>query len=1391
MKSKSLLTLFVFFLFLNTVNAQHNQYQFSQLNINQGLSNNQITCIYKDTKGFMWFGTMSGLNRYDGYKFKVFKHNNHAVSSLDDDYISNIQEGPDQSLWIQTRSGFNIYNLQTGQISHDIKKTLAAFSIPDSLISNIKKDRNGNFWFVHNRYGIYRYNPKTKKTRHYTHQLNDSTSLYSNTITAIAEDSGGDFWIAHNNGVLEKLDAKTNKITSRIYTLNKLYPQEHFNMLLSIDAQDDLWVYINGGALGTFYFNPKTKSYKHIDKNSIGGKLNSNIVYNIVQDNKGLVWISTDHGGINLLDKKTFSTAYITNRAGDPKSIAQNSITALYKDNTGIIWVGTYKRGISYYHESIIKFPLYQHHPADLNSLSYDDVNKFAEDAEGNLWIGTNGGGLIYFDRKKNTYQLYKHQANNAGSLCNDVIVSLCIDHEQKLWIGTYFGGLDCFDGKTFKHYKHNEADPNSISDDRVWEIMEDSQNRLWVGTLAGGLNLFDRQKKIFYHYQPKQPNSIHSTYISALIEDQQGNIWIGTSDGIDVLEKKSNHFIHYLHNEKNTQSLINNNIVGIYSDSRNLIWITTQEGLSIFNPQTKTFRNFFKEDGLPDNATLEVLEDNHHHIWLSTKNGLSDITVSGSNSNYKLAFKNYDEADGLQGREFNENAALKTRKGELVFGGASGFNLFVPEQIKANTNKPAVFLTDFQIFDQSIQTGEKVNGDIILSKSITDTKAVTLSYQDNVFSIEFAALNFFDPQKVKLQYKLEGFNKSWVTADNYLRKATYTNLDPGTYTFKVKAVNADGVWSDKEANLKITVLPPLWRTWYAFFTYVILVLGGLYLMRRRGIQKIKTQFALEQERKEARITLEYERQEAKRMHDLDLMKIKFFTNVSHEFRTPLSLILSPIEDLIKKTAENDQHLLLTIKRNGKRLLNLVNQLMDFRKMEYNELKLFLGEGDIIEFIKEVAASFTDVAHQKQIQYVFESDTDSYITSFDHDKMERILFNLLSNAFKFTPFGGKIAVILNIVNPAVFTGEQKNLEIKIMDTGIGIPKESQEKIFERFYQNEMPESLQNQGSGIGLSIVKEFVKMHNGSIRLESEPNQGTCFIINIPVGEPSENQLPEPLPKLKLPPVSKKKNEGLAKKPVVLLVEDNDDLRFYLKDNLKQSFQVIEASNGKDGWQRALALHPKLIISDVNMPEMTGLELCKKIKEDSRTTQIPVILLTALSADKEQLEGLECGANDYIVKPFNFEILLSKMQNLLQMQQTLKNTYQKQLEIKASEVAVASEDEKFLKTALDYIELNITNSNFSVEELAKHLNLSRVSLYKKLLAVTGKTPVDCIRNIRLKRAIQLLEKSKLSIANIGFEVGFNNAAYFAKVFKEEFGILPSDYATKFRSKEKADEIVL
>jgi signal transduction histidine kinase/ligand-binding sensor domain-containing protein/DNA-binding response OmpR family regulator len=1383
MRFKFCVPFVLFIVLLQSVFAQGDQYNFSHLDITNGLSDNQVNSIYKDGKGFMWFGTTSGLSRYDGYKFRVFKHNAKDRNSLGENFVLGIDEGPDNKLWLFTHSGISIYNSTTESFNNDIPAEMARYKIPTTQITSIKKDREGNFWFITTGKGVYCYHPKNNSTKFYS----IASMLHANGVTDIAAAGKNNIWLIYKDGFMDELNTQTNKIVNRYAGIAEADHDKLQYYNLMVDNKRNVWVYSDAGPIGVYCYNPQKQSLIHFSKETPQNKLNSNVTNNIVQAEDNKIWVGTDHGGINVIDPETNQVEYLVNKEDDPKSISGNSVV-LYKDDENIIWAGTFKQGISYYHKNVTQFPLIKHFVSNQKSLPYEDVDRFAEDANGNLWIGTNGGGLIYYNRATQTYTRYKHNAADPNSLTNDVVISLCIDHDRRLWVGTYFGGMDRFENGKFVHYVHNDKLAGSLSDNRVNSIMEDASQRLWVGTF-NGLNIYDPKTNGFLH--PKYP--MRSEYTSSMLQDRAGNIWIGRDKGVDMIEKGSNTVKHYFYQAQNPNSLAANDVNNVIQDSRGLIWIGTKDGLSILNTSSQQFTNLDEGKGLPANNVLTILEDKGGKMWISTTNGLASIGLSKKSGVYQYQINKYNEFDGLQGRQFNAYAALKLKSGDIMFGGAHGFNMFNPRAVNAYAPKPKLVFTDFQLFNNSVAVGDTINGKVFLNRSITETKAVTLHHNENVFSIEFVACDFLNADKIRYEYMLEGFDKNWIVSPQDSRKATYTNLDGGDYTFKVRARNINGTHYDDEITLKITVLPPFWKTPLAYITYLLLALGFVFYLRHRGIIKIKREFEARQEKLEAERKILQEREEAQRMHELDLMKIKFFTNVSHEFRTPLSLILAPIDELIKVIDKPElQHQIVMIKRNGKRLLNLVNQLLDFRKMEFNELKLFLTQGDIVKFIREVFSSFTDVARQKQIQYIFDSEVCSYITNFDHDKIERIFFNLLSNAFKFTPSGGHISVLISLGNCP--DGHEGNmLEIKVIDTGIGIAKENQDKIFERFFQNALPESLLNQGSGIGLSITKEFIKMHGGKIAVESEPEYGSCFMISLPIGVQCEQVeavpvLEEHLHKVVEPKAS---SLGSAKKPTILLVEDNDDLRFYLKDNLKNNFHIIEAANGKDGWQMALALHPKLIVSDVNMPVMNGLDLCKKIKEDSRTTQIPVILLTALIEEEDQLAGLESGANDYISKPFSFEILLSKIQNLLRMQQTMKKTYEKQVEVNAMDIEVVSEDDKFLKNAFAYIELNITNPNFSVEELSRHLNLSRVSLYKKLLTLTGKTPVDCIRTIRLKRAVQLLEKSKLSIANVAYEVGFNNAAYFAKVFREEFGMLPSEYIVEMKNKEKAEAPIL
>ena len=1372
----------------NALFAQENVYRFSHLDMSNGLSDNQVNAIYKDHKGFMWFGTLAGLNRYDGNEFKVFKHNSKDSTSLPDSYIINIFEGPEKQLWIKSRGGFSIYDPSTEKFERFQDKHFKKYKIPGGYLRDIKTNNRGRYYFFIQNEGIFCYDEKSKLTIRYTHKKGESNSLYSDQINDFVEDQRGNLWVIYNDGVLDKFNLKERRVTNRYLEVSKRFrKQETFN--LNHDSEGNIFIYSRGNPFGLYYLNAAVGQFSYFGKKQDHSGLSSTNVSDIVEDDDGKIWIGTDHGGIDILDKRTGKFTYILSKEDDLRGLKDNSIAALYKDNNGIIWIGAFKKGISYYHKSIYKFPQNQYLTGK-NSIP-KDVNSFAEDHKGNLWIGTNGGGLLYLNRSTGQIKTYRNDPANSNSLSSDIVVRLWIDHSGLLWIGTYLGGLDAFDGQKFTHFKHS-TDPSSLSDNRIYALLEDSSRRLWIGTLNGGLDLFDRNTKKFKHFNPSVKNTLNAYVVSCLYEDKNRNIWIGTTAGVNILDHKTSRFRYLKNNSKDTNSLIQNEVNSIIEDARGWVWIGTGEGLSIYHPRTGKFKNLSEDVGLPENTVFELLEDEDHHIWYSSRKGLYKISVIAEGKTYKFRYSKYNKSDGLQGSQFNINAVCKTKAGELIFGGPNGFNIFRADQIKDSQVSSDLLLTDLEVFNHKVRVGESINGRTILPQTITELKTLTLSYKENVFSIRFALLNYFNHHKITYRYNLEGFDKRWLTVPSEIPKATFTNLDPGEYTFRVKAFNGNDVVPLAESVLKITILPPFWSTTWAYVLYILAIGVLLLFIRSRGITKLKREFAVVQERNRARQLREEDRKEAERLRELDLLKIKFLTNLSHEFRTPISLILAPVDTLLSEAKEQERNGKLSmIKRNARRLLNLVNQLLDFRKMEEQELRLNEGEGEIVSFIREATDSFYDLAERKQIKLIFKSAVENLYVSYDHDKVERILFNLLSNAFKFTPTGGTVSVELQ----QLFHQAKDNrvsVELKVSDSGIGIPKDKQDKIFERFFQNETSSSILNQGSGIGLSITKEFVKMQGGEIMLKSEPGLGSCFTIHlnlspVAIAVQEDKAIGDADSQCRNPAEKNQENNAADKRlrirnaPVVLLVEDNEDFRFYLKENLSFFYKIVEASNGKEGWQKALALHPHLIVSDISMPEMNGTELCEKLKSDERTKHIPIILLTALTAEEEQLKGLETGANDYMTKPFNFEILHSKIKNLLTLHQTFKKTYSRHIEMASPEMEIESDDAKFLNTALLYIETNLHNSQLSVEDLSKHMAMSRVSLYKKCLKVTGKTPVDFIRSVKLEKAAVLLEKSNKTISEICYMVGFSTPNYFAKSFKAKYNVLPSEYIVEKR----------
>ncbi|SKC63511.1 hybrid sensor histidine kinase/response regulator transcription factor [Ohtaekwangia koreensis] len=1343
------------------------RHRFVHIDSRQGLSNNFVKSIYRDKTGFIWIGTESGLNRFDGYSIKIYRNNLADSSSLINDNISRLFEVPGGELGIVTDHGVCFYDPTTERFStksHFLDKK----SIENPAdVTNIVHDNAGNYWLVLNNSGLVCFNEKRKNIASLKHIDGDVSTISTNNITSFAPHHDGSYWIAHSNGIVENaaLDKGKLRVVKRIClptSMRKTGKPLHCELM--IDKDGDLWSFIANVDEGVFYYNTDKNKIYHLKKDSIPTALSSDLITGLVQDDQGYIWISYNGAGIDILDKKSFSIRNVSQDSDIGTALSVHSTTTIYKDPDGIIWLGTYKNGLNFFHESMVPFPIYNRH-SKRYALPFEDINHFIEDKKGNLWLGTNGGGLIYLDRSSGRFTTYRHNPKDPYSLSSNVVVSLCLDHEGKLWIGTFFGGLNCFDGGKFTRYQHRVNDSGSLSDKSVWEIFEDSKHQLWIGTLNGGVNLFNRKTKTFTRYSHVQQKALQSGYISTVTEDTKGNLWFGTSLGIDVLQKASGNIVHFESDRNNRTSLASNIITGILEDSRGRMWIGTVGGLSVWQRKTNRFTNFTEKDGLPHNTIMSMEEDADGRLWLSTSDGLACATPIAFGDSIQLRFTNYSEADGLQGQHFNEDAAIRLKTGELVFGGDKGFHIFKPKDIVHNKTIPRLVFTDFQLFNRSIHPGrEETNNGPLLSSSITTNPSVLLAASDNVFSIEFAALNFIHPSKTRYKYKLEGLNDDWMLADANHRRVTFTNLDAGHYTFRVLATNNDGEWSEEGISLPIKVLPPFWKSGGAFLTYIFLLLAGFYITHKIIQKGERMKFAIKQQQVETIRSLE-----------LDKINTNFFTNVSHEFRALLSLTISTLKKLSEQVKDIDQRKDVDLmQRYAKRLLSLVNQHLDFRKMEVRDIRFDPFEGDIIQVVRDTVYSFTDLSEKKSIKLTFESSISSLEAIFDYEKVERILFNLLSNAFKFTLDSGAISVIVDVKE----LSENSIIEIIVKDTGIGIPPDQREVVFECFLQNEIPSSMVNQGGGIGLAVTKEFVRIHGGSIMVESEVGKGSSFIVLLPL-----KKIADSIPEAMINPVNNEVDSVVdggsisisRGKPLILLVEHNEDFRLYLKESLKIPYDVIEAKMGEEGWQKTILKYPDLIITNEIMPDLNGINLCKKIKSDQRVNHIPVILISGYSDEEQWLEGFEVGAEAYMSKPLSIPILISRIRNLISLRKTIENLVEKEYVL--SESAMAPLDNIFIRDVVTVIEKNIANKELTVSDLSRELGLSRAQFFRKVQELTGKSPLELIRFIRMQHAAQLLEKSQLLVSEITCRVGFTNSRYFARLFQRQYHVLPSEYA--------------
>lgn len=1362
MESKKHLFLVIICLFVGIAFGQNGgsnskPLKFKKLSLKEGLSQSSVLCVLQDKKGFLWFGTRDGLNKYDGNTFRVFRYHLNDTTSLNDNYVKTLYEDVKGNLWIGTAAGLNKFVPETNSFErHNVDED----KHKDIEIWSIIEDSEGFLWLGTN-LGLKKYDAENDKF--FSIELNGvSESVFNTPIRSLLITKSGDLFVKTTNKI-GVYNVKTHTFNPYTYPENLATANNKNNVsVLYQDSNDNIWV---GFEKGLAKLNIDTGIFELFTISS--GEKITDYVRSMCEDYLGNLWVGT-YNGLYILNPEKTKISHFIHDENDSNSLSQNSIFKVYQDSKGDIWIGTYAGGISYYDRS---YDVFNHFSAGTNQtkLNYKVVSAFVEDSSENLWVATEGGGVNVYNSKTGNFKYYTNNANNPNSLSANNVKAMIQDHSGNFWIGTHDGGLNFLNPRVlpfkFEKIKNDPNNNNSISNDRIISLLETNKENIWIGTSGGGLNVLNtKTNKIT---QIADTLELAGKLIYTISKTSNENIiLIGGNKGLAKVNVHTKTIEPFEFLIKNSALFTSNPILCVYEDANKNLWIGTEgDGVYYYNITTEEIKKYDVTNGLPNDVIYGIVPDNDNNIWLSTNFGLSRINLQS----FKI--KNFNESDGLQSNEFNYGAYLKNKKGELLFGGANGFNVFEPSDIVENSFVPPVVITALTVNNKPYLT-------------ITDSiKKIELNYKQNVFNFDFVALSYSQPNKNKYAYKLEGFDADWNYIGNK-KSATYTNLDAGKYIFKVKAANNDGVWNKKGVSISMVILPAPWQTWWAYLLYAILLLGLLLIIRKYSLIRIRERNELKQER-----------QEKERIEEVNKLKLELFTNISHDFRTPLTLILGPLERLLKTKNQDSfirgQHEIMY--RNASTLMELITQLLDFRKSESGKLQLRASKSNVVAFADDIKLAFDDLARHKNIDFSLTTSHDVIELWFDQTKLKKIIFNLLSNAFKFTDEGGRISIDISISEKIKKESNKNYAILKIIDNGEGISKSKRKFVFDRFYQ-----LGERSGTGIGLALTKSLVELHQGNIKVKSAPNKGTTFIVQLPLGnthltknqiidvEEKEEQHPEynlekaayidkAIVALKEQVDVKDKNINSALSSI-LIVEDNEELRAFLVSIFIDKYNVFQAENGAKAIDVAKTNDIDLIISDVMMPIMDGIEMCNELKTNIKTSHIPVILLTAKTSQEAQKSGYQIGADAYITKPFDANILEVRVVNLLKSRKNLIDKFKKDIILQPKELTVTSADEMFLKKAIDIVEQNLSNPEFEIADFIEEMGTSRSVLYRKLKALTDQSISEFIKTIKLKRAAQLIKQTDMNISEIAFDLGFNDLKHFRKSFKKVFNTLPSQY---------------
>jgi len=1380
--------------------GQEDKLYIDRLGSQDGFSANYVTRIFQDDDGFMWVGTFAGLNRYDGYEVREFTPDPQRPNSISGIRIFSIEGDQDGNLWIGTTGkGLNYYNRSTNQfqlLAHDPENPN---SIPSNTINSMLSDSKGRLWVGTNE-GLALLNDFQEG------EENDFVSIPIDEgegpvfIQALYEDAAGSIWYYTSNNlyrVIEGEEITVHRIDSeaiKYITINGIQQLASGEMLLA-------------GAGGLFIENAvDSETFERV------GTLTGISAMAYDRENDQL-WIGAATGlykySVGRNGESPEQLAHFTYDPLDGASLSSNDITSLYIDDTRVIWAGTSGGGLNRFDPMRKQF--FHHKDAEQSTgLTGNMIRAIYKDSQERIWVGSDGGGV-----KRSNSSLVPTSESSFKHYETPRRVYAILEVENAIEHAMYFGsnsspGLFRIDLKepaeTVKPVKNIKGS--------VFALFKDSRGFVWVGSYFNGLHRWMPDDNLQKDYKRQRIGEgdgtpLPSQIIRSIAEDNKGNIWVGTGDGLVMIpasqaDKAAPEFNVYKNKPGDTSSLSNNYILPIHVTKAGAVWIGTfGGGINQFVPGDEGtaghFKSYGKASGLVDEVIKGILEDERGFLWVSSNDGLSRFDPQ------KEVFENFDVNDGLQSDEFGEIAACIQNDGSMVFGGVNGLTVFFPESIRKNTTKARPVVTGMNILNKPISVGEKREGRVVLPRSFDDLDRIELTHHENTISFELGVLHYSAPEKNRIAYKLDGFNEDWIYPPPGQRLASYTNLPDGNYTFQLKGSNNDEIWNEELLQFDVIINPPFWRTNLAYLLYGLLVLGFLYLIRRYSIIDIKEKNKIELKK------LDQEKTE-----ELNQLKLQFFTNISHEFRTPLTLIAGPLESLIRNQSgidpdQRNQYYHLMYK-NSKYLLRLVNELLDFRKLEQGKLSLKVSKSNVVKYVEETVAPFEFLATKKSINFKVIAEERPITTWFAPEVVEKILFNLLSNAFKFTPEGGEITVTIEkLTNKDGRFKKQLpgygTLLISIEDTGKGMSAKKLKRIFDRFYKGDHKDDPNNrEGTGIGLAYTKSLVGLHRGLIDVASRVGEGSIFYLRLPLDKsvypqseieqrdlkdyvpesdpvdyfmPEENNREEEQNALQLQGSFLLRQEENEDSPLLLYIDDNPDLRNYIRRSFANDFRVIAADGGESGLELAQTSLPDIIISDVMMPGTDGIEVLQKLKSTPQTSHIPVILLTAKDNEESMLEGLKYGADGYVTKPFNHESLRQQILNIVQHRNILRDRFRREVITEPAEVTVTDSDELFLRQAMDIVEENMSNTEFSVDQLVREMGVSRSKLYLKLKALTGQSSSEFVRTVRLKRAVQLLENSNYSVKEVMYMTGFNTASYFSKCFKRQFGIVPSEYVNQ------------